>query len=43
VHENIAANSKQAWDILQMTYQGMAKLKIVKLQMLRDIVIIYMK
>jgi hypothetical protein len=50
VHERIfpriaaATKSKQAWDILQMTYQGMAKVKTTKLQMLRrDFETIYMK
>eukprot|EP00253_Pinus_taeda_P012472 PITA_12472 len=41
VHESIfprvagATKSKQAWDTLQTTYQGMAKVKAEKLQMLR--------
>eukprot|EP00253_Pinus_taeda_P033405 PITA_33405 len=41
VHESIfprvaaTTKSKQAWDTLQTTYQGMAKVKIAKLQMLR--------
>eukprot|EP00253_Pinus_taeda_P035154 PITA_35154 len=40
-HESIfqrvaaATKSKQAWDTLQTTYQGMAKVKTTKLQMLR--------
>ena len=50
VHENIfpriaaATRSKQAWDILQTSYQGMEKVKTVKLQMLgRNFETIYMK
>lgn len=41
VHESIfptvaaAMKSKQAWDTLQIAYQGMAKVKTTKLQMLR--------
>ena len=41
VHESIfprivaTTKSKQAWDTLQTTYQGMKKLKTAKLQMLR--------
>ena len=41
IHESIfprilvATKSKQAWDILQIAYQGMTKVKIAKLQMLR--------
>eukprot|EP00253_Pinus_taeda_P022288 PITA_22288 len=41
VHESIfpriatATKPKQAWDILQRTYQGMAKVKTTKLQILR--------
>jgi hypothetical protein len=36
--------SKQAWNILQTTYQGMGKVKTTKLQMLRrDFETIYMK
>ncbi|XP_057855102.1 uncharacterized protein LOC131064830 [Cryptomeria japonica] len=39
-----ATKSKQAWDILQTAYQGMEKVKIAKLQMLRrDFETIYMK
>ncbi|XP_057826189.1 uncharacterized protein LOC131037941 [Cryptomeria japonica] len=40
----VATKSKQAWDILQTAYQGMGKVKITKLQMLRrDFETIYMK
>ena len=41
VHESIfpriatATRSKEAWDILKTTYQGMEKVKTKKLQMLR--------
>ena len=41
VHESIfsrvaaTAKSKEAWDTLQTTYQGMEKVKTVKLQMMR--------
>ena len=41
VHESIfprvvaATKSKEAWDTLQTTYQGMEKVKTTKLQMLR--------
>ncbi|KAH9292546.1 hypothetical protein KI387_042268, partial [Taxus chinensis] len=50
VHESFfpriaaATKSKQAWDILQTTYQGMEKVKTKKLQMLRrDFETIFMK
>jgi hypothetical protein len=50
VHESIflrisaATMSKQAWDILQTTYQGMTNVKTTKLQMLRrNFETIYMK
>ncbi|XP_059073703.1 uncharacterized protein LOC131874377 [Cryptomeria japonica] len=40
----VATKSKQAWDFLQTAYQGMKKVKIAKLQMLRrDFKTIYMK
>ena len=41
VHESIfpnittTTNSKEAWDILKIAYQGMEKVKTTKLQMLR--------
>ena len=50
VHESIfpgiavATKSKKAWDTLQTAYQGIGKVKITKLQMLRrDFETIYMK
>ena len=50
VHESIfprvalATNSKQAWDTFQTAYQGMAKVKTTKLQMLiRDFETLCMK
>lgn len=50
VHESIfpriaaVTKSKKAWDILQTAYQGMAKVKTAKLQMLRrDFEILCMK